>query len=112
MTNENILTPLLLQPIHVPVDEPRQILVNPVFKDFENKQWLTDTYEDAGEHALTEHIGAILLSSEPWSTSFKNQLPEDITGLYIHVHSTCGDDFTYRLNGWDAEFGKLRRPRP
>jgi hypothetical protein len=39
-----------------------------------------------------------------WDSYFTNVLPEGVNGMVVVLHSTCGDHYTYQLDGPDAIF--------
>mmetsp|Transcript_46094 Transcript_46094/g.112587 ORF Transcript_46094/g.112587 Transcript_46094/m.112587 type:complete len:433 (+) Transcript_46094:1591-2889(+) len=68
---------------------PRSYAVQPVFEKFSPNQ-------DAD-------IAGFIFSVVPWDTYFSNILPAGTNNFIVQVMDTCGTNFTYRLNGADAE---------
>jgi hypothetical protein len=65
---------------------PQSLLVQPIFEDFGN---------DA-------RIVAILVAVLPWDKFFENLLHEGVERITCVLKDTCGDEFTYKINGPEA----------
>lgn len=61
---------------------------------------LDQVKEDFREDSKT--VG-YLLGVVPWSTFFKNLLPENVNGVVVEIQSDCGNNYTYVVNGGKAD---------
>ena len=77
-------------------DEPRSLIVGPVFQDFE---------EDS------PGVG-FLIAVESWTPFFADTLPEGINGFRVFTEGSCGSENSYAVDGPQATFtgkGDLHR---
>ena len=84
------------------VSHPHSFLLHPVYPYFSQ-----DFSYDVDD--LVGFVVAIL----PWDSFFTNILHEGANGIYVVLHSTCGQHYTYMLNGPEAIFlgeGDLHDP--
>jgi hypothetical protein len=78
-------------------DHPESILVHPVFAEFD----------------YTTVVGAVI-AVIPWDTYFSDLLHYGANGVICVIVDTCGDDFTYRVDGPRATYlgkGDLHNPK-
>jgi hypothetical protein len=68
---------------------PQSLMVQPIFKDFD-------------EHA--EEVVAILIAVIPWDVYFENLLHEGAEGILAVLEDSCGDEFSYEIDGPDAHY--------
>lgn len=73
-------------------DHPHSFLLSPVHQSFAAGQ--------RGRDELAGFIAAIL----PWDSYFSNLLLDGVEGIVVVLHDTCGQDFTYRVDGPKAVF--------
>ena len=84
------------------VTHPHSFLLQPIFQDF-NKS-----------HHDSSHIMAAVIAILPWDHYFENILPPEAHGIHVVMQDTCGDQFTYLVNGPEAiflEYGDLHDPK-
>lgn len=75
------------------VDHPHSFLLHPVYPYFsQDESYATDD--------LVGFVVAIL----PWDSYFANILHDGINGVVVVLHSSCGEHYTYQLNGPEAVF--------
>lgn len=77
-------------------------LLHPIYPDFNTK-----------EHRKEDIVG-FLTAILPWGNYFLNILPEGVNGIIVVLHDTCGDHFTFQVNGPDVVFlgeGDLHDPK-
>mmetsp|Transcript_6696 Transcript_6696/g.18744 ORF Transcript_6696/g.18744 Transcript_6696/m.18744 type:complete len:1206 (-) Transcript_6696:178-3795(-) len=74
------------------ITHPHSFLMHPIFPTMDE-----DEYENV------EPWGFIV-AAIPWDAYFTNLLPESINGITVVLHNTCGEHYTYRLNGPEAVF--------
>jgi hypothetical protein len=80
------------------VDHPHSFLLQPIFQDF------NETHRDES------HIKGVAVAILPWDHYYENILPPEAHGIHVVMKDTCGDAFTYLVNGPNATFlgyGKL-----
>lgn len=53
---------------------------------------------------MESEVVAVICSGIAWDNSLLNLLPEEIRGLYVVIQNSCGQKFTFLLNGPDATF--------
>lgn len=70
------------------LNDPRSFAIQPVFKSFEDGA----------------NIMAYVFAVVPWETYFVQALPYGTEGLVVRVNDTCGSNFSYLLNGPEAEY--------
>ena len=68
---------------------PESILVETVYDSFD---------------ASTRNVVGALVAAIPWSLYFEGLLHEGANGLICVLKNTCGDEFTYRLDGPEAHY--------
>ena len=68
---------------------PESVLVQPVW----------DTFDETTRKAVAAAVAVI-----PWDTFFEGLLHEGADGLICVIKDTCGDAFTYRIDGPHATF--------
>lgn len=69
---------------------PHSALFYPIYRDFRQNG--------------SGNIAGFLLAVLPWDNYFSNILPEEISGMVVVIDDTCGDVFTYRIDGRVAHF--------
>lgn len=82
--------------------DPTSFLMTPVHPYF--------SVEAFGRDELTGFFVSVL----SWKHYFQHLLADGVRGISVVMHDTCGDSFTYELNGADATFqgkGDLHDPR-
>jgi hypothetical protein len=75
------------------VDHPHSFLLHPVYPYFS---------EDFS-YAVDDLVGFVV-AILPWDSYFTNILPEGVDGMVVVLHDTCGDHYTYQLDGPKAIF--------
>ena len=66
---------------------PESIILSPIFRD------------PVGTASNTSDVVATLIAVLAWDEYFTNLLHEGATGIIVSMHDTCGDDFSYRIDG-------------
>ena len=58
------------------------------------------------EHVSDENstIVAFMTAAMAWDTAMRNLIPEGVTGIHAVIKNTCGDVFTYLIDGPHATF--------
>lgn len=74
------------------VDHPHSVLMQPVMEDF------NDTHHDSS------HIMGAVIAVLPWDHYFENILPPEAHGIIVVMKDTCGDVFSYQVDGAHAIF--------
>jgi hypothetical protein len=67
---------------------PQSIILQPIYKDFNEESDLVAT----------------LLAVVPWDGYFTNMLHQGANGIILVMRDTCGDEFSYRIDGDKATF--------
>ena len=75
---------------------PHSLLIQPVFKGLDDC-----TGSSCG---ASDEIGGLLVAVIPWDASLRNVLPKDVTGITVVMENTCGDVFSYQVDGVSAKF--------
>lgn len=70
---------------------PHSFLLSPVYDSFEGTR-------------TRDNIIGFLVAVLPWDSYFSNLLPNSVKGMDVVLHNTCGNHFTYRINGPNAVF--------
>lgn len=78
--------------IHDDVSHPHSFLLQPVFEDFDKS------------NRDSSHIKGVAIAILPWDHYYQNILPPDAHGIIVVMEDTCGDVFSYEVNGPDAIF--------
>ena len=73
------------------ITHPHSALMHPIFSS-------VDEDEKGNRGTLLGMLVAIL----PWDSYFQNLIPSKIRGIVVVLHNTCGEHFTYRLDGPEA----------
>jgi hypothetical protein len=81
---------------------PHSILVQPVFKGFPKCHGDHCTVVEGGDSAMD--IGALALVVLPWDGYLHDLLPHTVNDIDVVVQNTCGDIFTFRIDGPTATF--------
>ena len=68
---------------------PESILIQPVFDNFDNE---------------TRNLGGTVITVIPWDVYFNNTLHEGADGIICVLRNTCGDAFTYQIDGPHASY--------
>jgi class 3 adenylate cyclase len=76
------------------VDHPQSFLMYPVYPYFG---------EDVSAIAKDDLVGFLVVVLQ-WDRYFTNILREGVNGMVVVLHSTCGDHYTYRLDGPEVIF--------
>jgi hypothetical protein len=76
---------------NIPKEELRSFTLDPVKEDFRDD---------------SKTIGYIV-GIVPWSTFFRNLLPEDVNGIVVTIESDCGGTFTYTVNGGKPDLSEM-----
>lgn len=71
---------------------PHSFMLQPIFKDFEKT------------HRDSSHVMGAAIAILPWDHYFENILPPEAHGIHVVMKDTCGDQFTYLVNGAEAIF--------
>jgi hypothetical protein len=71
---------------------PRYFLLAPIYPTL-----------DVNAHEQDNIVG-FLVAVIPWDRYFSNLLPGSITGMIVVLNDTCGDHFTYWIDGLTATF--------
>ena len=71
------------------VDHPHSFVWYPVHKEVGNTE---------------STIVAFLSSATAWDTAMRDLIPEGVYGIHAVIRNTCGDVFTYEINGPRATF--------
>lgn len=75
------------------INHPHSVLLTPVFDDFDR------------EHRKDpNHIVGVVIAVLPWDHYYENILPEEAHGIQVVMEDSCGDQFTYIVDGPVAEF--------
>jgi hypothetical protein len=74
------------------IHHPHSVLLHPVFQDF-NKT-----------HRDSSHIMGVVIAILPWNHYLENILSPKAHGIVVVLKSTCGDQFSYQLNGAESIF--------
>ena len=77
---------------------PHSFLLQPVYRDFPER-----VQEDDNSAEDQETVG-VVIAVLPWDQYFQNLLPPEAHGIYVVMKDTCGDEFTYVINGADSIF--------
>jgi hypothetical protein len=72
------------------VEHPHSFLLDPIYPTFRS--------EMPDRDSLVGFLVAIL----PWDSYFSNLLPQGVNGIVVVLHNTCGNHFTYKINGPEA----------
>ena len=91
--------------VHDDATHPHCFLMYPIHENFEEV-----LSNDDNTNPLTGSLTAILA----WDRFFVDLLPEEVYGMVIVVKDTCGDVFTYQVDGAQATFlgeGDLHNPK-
>ncbi len=75
-------------------DHPHSFLMHPVYPYFS---------QDVSAYGMDDLVGFLVVVL-PWDTYFTDILQEGVDGIVVVLHSTCGDHYTYQLNGPEATF--------
>jgi len=78
---------------------PRSMVLQPIF----------DTFKTSAARVVGFLVGEVA-----WEKFFVDELPEGINGVLVDVKGTCGDEFTYIINGHSAMLfgmGDLHDPK-
>jgi hypothetical protein len=78
--------------------QARSYILTPVF----------ETFDDDAE------VVGFIIAVLPWRNYFVGELPEGTNGFVVDAKDTCGSEFTYTINGPEAEYegrGGLQDPR-
>jgi hypothetical protein len=70
-------------------DHPHSSIIYPVF---------------ARAKDVNSTIVAIVVAVLPWDAYFENLLPDGVDGIYCILKNSCGQEFTYVLNGNDVVY--------
>jgi Adenylate and Guanylate cyclase catalytic domain len=71
---------------------PESLLVQPIFR------------HPTSDAANTSDIVGSIVAVLPWDTYFTNLLHDGANGIIVTMSDTCGDDFSYRLDGPHATY--------
>jgi hypothetical protein len=74
------------------IQHPHSFLLQPVFQDF------NETHRDSS------HIMGVAIAILPWDHYYENILPPEAHGIVVVMRDTCGDQFSYQVNGAHAIF--------
>ena len=80
-------------------DEPRSYFLQPIF----------DALTNVGEGAALvdtnppKQLVGLLSATVAWSSIFRGMLPESTNGVLVVLSNSCGQAYTYRLNGQEAQ---------
>ena len=55
-------------------------------------------------HHDSSHLKGVVIAILPWDHYFENILPPEAHGVVVVMKDTCGDVFSYQVNGPDAVF--------
>jgi hypothetical protein len=77
---------------------PHSFLLQPVYEDFLEED------EEHSDNNETVGILGVVIAIIGWDRNFQNLLPPKAHGIIIVMRDTCGDEFTYQVNGADAIF--------
>lgn len=91
-------------PHHV---HPHSFLMYPIHESFDEQ---LDENATKADNPLVGAATAVL----PWDSYFINMMPEEAYGIIIVVKDTCGDVFTYRVDGATSYYmgpGDLHNPK-
>ena len=55
-------------------------------------------------HNTSAPIVAVIVSVLPWDTYLNNLLPSGVNGIYCILHDSCGEMYTYNIDGLTASF--------
>ena len=69
---------------------PHSFLLQPIYKDF--------------EHLSERDILGVVISVIGWDHYFEKLLPPEAHGITVVMRDTCGDEFSYQINGAEAVF--------
>lgn len=69
---------------------PHSFLLQPIYHDFLN-------------HSEQDILG-VVIAVIGWDHYFENLLPPEAHGIAVVMKDTCGDEFTYQINGAEAIF--------
>ena len=70
-------------------DDPGVRMVTPIFDSFDDEK---------------KNLVAVVASAIVWRTYFIDILPENARGVTVVLENTCGQAFTYRIDGKDATY--------
>jgi class 3 adenylate cyclase len=76
------------------VDHPHSFLMYPVYPYFS---------QDVSAYGMDDLV-RFLVVVLPWDSYFTNILQAGVNGMVVVLHSTCGDHYTYQLDGPEAIF--------
>ena len=74
------------------ITQPHSFLMHPIYPT------LTNQLQD--RNAVVGFLVAVL----PWDIYFANILSQGVNGIVVVLHNTCGEHFTYEINGPDVVF--------
>ncbi|KAL7561134.1 hypothetical protein ACA910_004617 [Epithemia clementina (nom. ined.)] len=77
------------------IEHPHSFLMQPIYSTLADENKTIDDRD-----SLVGFLVAVL----PWDSYFANLLPAHIQGMVVAVYNSCGDSFTYRLNGPEAVY--------
>lgn len=70
--------------------QPRSYILEPVFSDFED--------------TVDSEVTGFFVADLQWGSFFVDLLPTTASGVLVVVHDTCGDTFSYMVDGPNATF--------
>ena len=78
------------------ITHPHSFLLHPIYSSLQN------------ENTHREDMVGFLVAVLPWDAYFQDLLSSKTKGVVVVLHNTCGEHFTYRLDGPEAIYvGKL-----
>ena len=81
--------------LHDDATHPHSFLLYPIHEHFEDV-----VLSEANANPLLASLTAVLA----WDKFFVHLLPEEVYGMVVVVKDTCGDVFTYQIDGAEATF--------
>lgn len=83
---------------------PQSVLIHPIYKGFGDcKGTNCEPVIDDGVD-YSQEIGALAVAVLPWDRYLSKLLPQGVNGIYVVLRNTCGDLFSYQINGPEAIF--------
>ena len=77
---------------------PHSFVLQPVYREFEEAD-----HRGHEDHSDSDFVGFVL-ALVSWGSYFQNILPNSANGFVAVVEDTCGEGFTYEINGKVAHF--------
>lgn len=73
-------------PLQARYDNPHSVLIQPIFREL-------------GDVNNSSEVVGLLQAVVPWDRYLTNLLPKGVDGITCVLKNTCGQAFTYELNG-------------